>query len=224
MARMEFKNVSFSYGEFPAVKDFSYSFERGKTYCIEGPNGCGKSSLFRIMTGLSFPDKGQFIFDGEEITEKKMKRREFATSFHQKQGFLFQNSEIQLFTSSVEDEILFGLVNMGLPEEGCRERAEKYIHMLRLDHLRERAPFNLSGGEKKRVALASILAMEPDVFILDEPLNGLDEDTQHWITHHIDMIKSPDRLIILAAHDHHFTDKVADIKVRMNKDHRLVEE
>ena len=90
---MEFKNVSFSYGEFPAVKDFSYSFERGKTYCIEGPNGCGKSSLFRIMTGLSFPDKGQFIFDGEEITEKKMKRREFATSFHQKQGFLFQNSE-----------------------------------------------------------------------------------------------------------------------------------
>ncbi len=221
MGVMEFENVSFSYGEITAIRDFTYSFDYGKTYCINGPNGCGKSSIFRIMTGLSFPDRGRYFFDGEEITEKKMKKTDFMRKFHSKQGFLFQNSEVQLFTSSVEDEILFGPVQMGLSEDECISRADKYIHMLHLDNLRKRAPFNLSGGEKKRVALAAILAMEPKVIIMDEPLSGLDEDTQNWITHHIKMLKSDDRLIILSSHDKIFTEAVADVEIRITKEHTL---
>lgn len=219
MALLELDHISYSYGDIPALKDLSFCFEKGHTYCLEGPNGCGKSTLFRILTGLSFPDSGKYIFEGTEITEKKMKDPEFSGNFHFRQGVLLQNSDVQLFTGSVEDEIQFGLLNQGLDRRVCQERTEKYLDLLNLQKLRKRAPFHLSGGEKKKVALAAVLAMEPDVFILDEPLNGLDEETRENVTGVIQNLRSPEHLVLVASHDRDFMTEVADRRVFMEDGH-----
>lgn len=218
---IQLHDVSFSYPQSTAVSHVTYTFEMGKCYVLHGPNGCGKSTLFRILNGLDFPTSGKYFFDGEEITEKKMRSQKFAKSFHKRIGYVFQNSEIQLFTKSVEDEIAFGLHQLGLANDEIISRVEKYIRLLKLQNVRSRAPFNLSGGEKKRAALAAVLAMEPSVLILDEPISGLDEEGQKWITQFICSIKSPDKLIILATHNREFIKQIADVEIIMNKEHRF---
>lgn len=220
---IELQNVSFSYNKgTAALSHLSYTFNMGKCCCIQGPNGCGKSTLFRILNALSFPTAGKYIFDGDEITEKKMRDASFARSFHARIGYVMQNSEIQLFCQSVEDEIAFGLYQLKLPQEEVEKKVEHYISLLELEDIRHRAPFTLSGGEKKRTALAAVFAMEPQVFIMDEPISGLDEDGQEWITDFIKKMKSADRLMIIATHNHEFADMVADEKIFMNKAHTII--
>ncbi len=220
---MEFEKVNYSYNAIPALRDFSYSFEMGKIYVIDGPNGSGKSTLFRIMTGLSFPDSGTYRFFGDEITEKYMKDKKKAFDFHRRQGFLFQNTELQLFTGSVEDEVLFGVSQLGLPMEEAKKRVEKYLEMFDIAELRERVPYNLSGGEKKRVALASIFAMEPEVVILDEPLSGLDEESQEAMKSFLRELKASDKLIIIATHHKELAAEMADERLSLNREHKIIE-
>ena len=218
------EHVEFCYEDGKKVlSDLNYTFEMGNCYCLQGPNGSGKSTLFRILNGLSFPTKGRFLFEGEEITAKKMKNPDFMNRFHKNIGYIFQNSEIQLFTKSVEDEVAFGLYQLGLSEVEVRQKTEQYIHLLGLEEMRDRTPYTLSGGEKKRTALAAVLAMEPRVLILDEPISGLDEEGQEWITRFIASQKSPERMMIIATHNHLFADRLADKKIGMTKEHRLYE-
>lgn len=220
---IDLKNVTFSYEEGKALDDISYTFEDGKCYVIEGPNGCGKSTLFRILNGLSFATEGTYFFNGEEITEKKMKNASFAKNFHRQVGYLFQNSETQLFTRSVEDEVAFGLYQLGYEESEVKRRTDAWLEKLHLEHLRKRTPFTLSGGEKKRCALAAVLAMEPQTLIMDEPIAGLDEDGQNWIMKFISSLKDENRLMIIATHDRLLTEKTADIRVVMDKNHHIVQ-
>jgi cobalt/nickel transport system ATP-binding protein len=194
----------------------------GTCYSIIGPNGCGKSTLFRVLNGLSFPTKGRFIFDGTVIDERYLKDEQNARDFHRRIGYVFQDSEVQLFTRSVEDEIAFGLFQLGLDEKEVEERVEYYLKLLEIEELRYRAPFNLSGGEKKRVALAAIFAMKPEVLILDEPLAGLDEEGQKFITDFIIKQKSTDKLIIISTHNRELAEAVSDVVVHMDKNHKFV--
>lgn len=220
---IELQNVSFSYPgeEEKALDAVTVSFERGKCYCITGPNGCGKSTLFRILLGLDFATEGHYYLDGQEITEKSMKNDAFANALHKKIGFLFQDSEVQLFTRSVEDEIAFGLEQMGLDDAEITERVNHYISIFRLEHIRHRAPFNISGGEKKRTALAAVCAMEPEIFIMDEPLAGLDEDGQKWITDFIRESRDENRLFIISTHNKEYSDAIADEIIQMNRYHQI---
>ena len=219
---IELIDVSFAYeGGENALNHVSLRFEEGKCYCIQGPNGCGKSTLFRILCGLSFPSSGQYLLDGEEVTEKKLRDKKAAADFHRRIGFLFQNAEVQLFTRSVEDEIAFGLWQMGLPEAEVRARTEKYISLLELSNVRKRAPFNLSGGEKKRCAFASVLAMDPPILIMDEPISGLDENGQKWVMDFIRSIDKPSKSIIIASHNAEIARNVADVIVPMTSRHSL---
>ena len=128
---------------------------------------------------------------------------------------------VQLFTSSVEEEVAFGLQQMDLPEAEVRERTEKYLSLLELSALRTRAPWALSGGEKKRCALAAVLAMEPSVYILDEPISGLDEEGQEWITRFLLSLKSPEHTLIIASHSRDFAERIADIRIRMDRNHQI---
>ena len=220
MIRLE--NISYKYDSGIVLDDISYEFQMGKCYSIIGPNGCGKSTLFRVLNGLSFPTKGRFIFDGTVIDERYLKDEQNARDFHRRIGYVFQDSEVQLFTRSVEDEIAFGLFQLGLDEKEVKERVEYYLKLLEIEDLRYRAPFNLSGGEKKRVALAAIFAMKPEVLILDEPLAGLDEDGQKFITDFIIKQKSADKLIVISTHNRELAEAVSDEVVHMDKNHKFV--
>jgi cobalt/nickel transport system ATP-binding protein len=194
----------------------------GEKMALVGRNGCGKSTLFRVLNGLSFPTKGRFIFDGTVIDERYLKDEQNAREFHRRIGYVFQDSEVQLFTRSVEDEIAFGLFQLGLDEKEVEERVEYYLKLLEIEDLRYRAPFNLSGGEKKRVALAAIFAMKPEVLILDEPLAGLDEEGQKFITDFIIKQKSADKLIIISTHNRELAEAVSDEVIHMDKNHKFV--
>ena len=217
---IQLEHLSYQYPDGnTALSDITYHFKAGRCYCLSGPNGCGKSTLFRILNGLSFASSGSYLLDGEDVTEKKMRDKAFAASLHRRIGYIMQNTEVQLFTRSVEEEIAFGLYQMGLSDEEVVARVEKYISLLGLESLRKRSPFTLSGGEKKRTALAAILAMDPPVFIMDEPLSGLDEDGQQWVTDFIRGLKSPDKLLIVATHNKDLISEIADETIYMTKEH-----
>ena len=222
MKRLELSHVTYHYpGGQTALSDISCVFETGKCYCIEGPNGCGKTTLFRILSGLAFPDAGTYTADGRPITQAAMRNRKTAAWLHRSIGVVMQNTEVQLFTSSVEEEVAFGLQQMDLPEAEVRERTEKYLSLLELSALRTRAPWALSGGEKKRCALSAVLAMEPSVYILDEPISGLDEEGQEWITRFLLSLKSPEHTLIIASHSRDFAERIADIRIRMDRNHQI---
>lgn len=211
------KGVTFSYRgyEEKALQNVNATFFPGKCYTIEGPNGCGKSTLFRILLGLDFPDEGEYIFDGTPITAQKMKKEAFARDFHKRIGFVFQDSEVQLFTQSVRDEIAFGLYQLHLPENKIREKTEKFLKLFDLEALSERAPFTLSGGEKRRVAFAAVFAMDPEIVVIDEPLSGLDEKGQEFITQFLKGLKGGRHLIIVSTHNRALAEKIADVHVHM---------
>ena len=215
-------HVSFTYGDHTALSDITYQFELGKCYCIEGPNGSGKSTLFRILNGLSFPTAGTYSIEEQPVNAKTMKNPAFAKNLHRRIGFIFQNSEVQLFCKTVEDEIAFGLFQLGYGESEVRSRTDRYIEALGLEELRSRAPFSLSGGEQKRTALAAVLAMEPQVLILDEPVSGLDEDGEQRMIKFLNQQKKPDRMLIVATHRHELSEMIADKILKMNKQHRLI--
>lgn len=214
------EDVSYKYEDGTTALDHvNLSLMNGISYCITGPNGSGKSSLFRIMNGLSFPTSGKYFFNGNLITDKYLKTKKNAFCFHKSIGYLFQDSEVQLFNRSVEDEISFGLYQMGLADDEITRRTEYYLNALSLTELRHRAPFNLSGGEKKRCALAAVLAMEPPVLMLDEPLSGLDENGERFVSDCIKKLKESGHLLITASHDSAFLWDIADHVIRIDALH-----
>jgi cobalt/nickel transport system ATP-binding protein len=221
---IELSHITYTYPSSgqKALDDVSLTIEDGTCAVLEGPNGCGKSTLFRILLGLSFPQKGTYLFDGEEITEKKLKNEACAAAFHKKIGFVFQNSEVQLFTDSVANEIAFGLYQLHLPENEVRERVEKALSEFGLTDLRDRAPFQLSGGEQKRTAMAAVFSMEPKVIVLDEPLASLDEDGQAFVLSYLKARRDEGTTLIVATHSRDLASSLGDTCIRMDKNHRIL--
>ena len=211
---IQLKDITFSYGDKIILDSISREFEEGHKYCLKGPNGCGKSTLLRILAGLSFPKSGEYIFNGETITEQKLKVKAFSKSFHKQIGFLFQDPSLQLFTSSVEDEIAFGLYQLNYDEDQVRSITDRYIDLLNLNAVRHQAPFTLSGGEKKRTALGAVLAMEPKVLLLDEPLSGLDEEGRDWLKDFIQNLDLKDRILIYTTHEESL-ESLSDVTIDM---------
>lgn len=198
------KDICFAYDSQPVLKHFNLEVNEGDFVIIKGDNGCGKSTLLNIINGLAFPEIGTYIFDGEEISQKSMKNQKFSKAFHQKIGYVFQNTDVQLFCSSVYDELAFAPRQMGLTEVEISQRVNDIISLLNIEHLKERAPFNLSMGEKKKVALGSVLTMNPQVLILDEPMNFLDKKSREWILDFLTQMKEIGKTIIIVSHTDHF--------------------
>lgn len=195
------KNIDYSYyGKIPALKNINLSIKKGEMFSIIGLNGCGKSTLLHIINALVFPDSGDVLFDGNPVTEKSLRDNSFCLQFRQRMGYIFQNSDIQLFCPTVFDELLFGPLQLNLPIETAVERAEQTLLFLGIGYLKERPVFMLSGGEKKRVAIASVLTMNPDILLVDEPLSSLDPKTQSFFIELLLELNKAGKTIIFTTH------------------------
>lgn len=176
MPLLEVKNLSYSYSkrtpfEKKALSDISFSVEKGEYISIIGHTGSGKSTLMQMLDGLIKPDEGSVVLEGKDINSDKKITREARF----KVGLCFQYPEYQLFEETVEKDIAFGPKNMGLSATEISERVLKAAAFVKLDgELLKRSPFDLSGGQKRRAAIAGVMAMLPEILILDEPAAGLD--------------------------------------------------
>lgn len=202
-------DICFAYDSTPVLKHFSMEIADGEFVVIKGDNGCGKSTLLNIINALEFAEIGTYTFDGTVIDKKAVKNEQFAKAFHQKIGYVFQNTDAQLFCSSVYDEIAFAPRQMQLDEAEIAKRVDDMLKLTGTEHLKERAPFHLSMGEKKKVAVASVLAMNPQVLILDEPMNFLDKKSREWLVEFLNQMHSVGKTIIIVSHTDDF-DKMAD--------------
>lgn len=202
-------DICFAYDSTPVLKHFSTEIADGEFVVIKGDNGCGKSTLLNIINALEFAEIGTYTFDGTVIDKKAVKSEQFAKAFHQKIGYVFQNTDAQLFCSSVYDEIAFAPRQMQLDEAEVAKRVDDMLKLTGTEHLKERAPFHLSMGEKKKVAVASVLALNPQVLILDEPMNFLDKKSREWLVDFLNQMHSVGKTIIIVSHTDDF-DKMAD--------------
>jgi cobalt/nickel transport system ATP-binding protein len=209
---------------FVALDGVSLTVSRGEKVALLGANGCGKSTLLKILDGLLFPDAGTFRAFGSEVTERGLEDEQLSRGFRSRVGFVFQNSDAQVFSPSVRDEIAFGPLNMGLERGEVEQRVDDVLALLSIERLADRAPYQLSGGQKKRVAIASVLVMNPEVLIFDEPTAALDPRTQDWLVELIVDLNRCGKTIVLATHDLQTLDALADRCAVFSEEHRLVAE
>jgi cobalt/nickel transport system ATP-binding protein len=215
--------LSYSYLErFMALDHVSLSIGRGEKVALLGANGCGKSTLLKVLDGLVFADAGTFSAFGEAVTEDVLEDEQFNRGFRSRVGFVFQNSEAQVFSPTVRDEVAFGPLNLGMPAGEVADRVHDTLAMLDIEDLADRAPYQLSGGQKKRVAIASVLVMNPEVMLFDEPTATLDPRTQQWLIELIVELNESGKTIVLATHDLETIDVLSDRCLVFSEDHRLV--
>lgn len=209
-AVFEVRDVSYRYGEVLALNGLSMSVRPGQRVALLGANGSGKSTLLRLLDALYFPDAGSVSFLGETLTEDRFAEDEFAFGFRRRVGLVFQNPDVQLFCPSVFDELAFGPLQLQLSKQEVRERVHSMLETLGIAHLKDRPPHQLSGGEKKRVAIGSVLVLDPEVILLDEPTSALDPMSQTQI---IDLLMTwggSRKTIVTATHDLHVLEDIAD--------------
>ncbi|HNX92424.1 MAG TPA: ABC transporter ATP-binding protein [Syntrophomonas sp.] len=223
MAVMALNEIDFSYGNDELLfNNLSLTIEAGESVCLLGANGSGKSTLLKIFCGLVFPTAGTYQAFGREITEDLLEDSRFAQKFHRRIGFIFQNSDAQLFTSRVWDEIAFGPLQMGLSKAEVKTRVDDVLVMLNIQNLAERSPYRLSGGEKKKVAVAATLVLNPEVLILDEPTNGLDPKTQRWLVELLLELNKHGRTIITSTHNLDLAHAISRRALILSEEHRLI--
>jgi cobalt/nickel transport system ATP-binding protein len=211
-------------GQFPGLQGVNLQVRPGERLTIVGANGSGKSTLLNILDGLLFPTSGEVWAFGQRITEDVFRESSFTTFFRRRVGLLFQNPDVQLFCPTVLDEIAFGPLQLDCPQEEALEKSREMMKILGLEKISRRAPHQLSGGEKKKVALASVLAVNPDVLLLDEPTGGLDPRTQVWLVEVLNELHSLGKTIITATHDLSILEDISDRAVVMDEGHSIVAE
>jgi cobalt/nickel transport system ATP-binding protein len=203
---IDVRNVAYAYRDgVEALKGVSLQVEKGERIAILGPNGAGKSTLFRLLNGLLLPSTGAVAIDGLPVERKNF------YEIRARVGMVFQDSDDQLFNTTVRQEVAYGLTNRRLSETERDDTVEWALSVAGISGYGKRSPHNLSGGEKKRVALASVLAMKPDVLVLDEPTAALDP---HGVTSIIQLLNEINQelgiTLIFASHDADIIPLLAD--------------
>jgi cobalt/nickel transport system ATP-binding protein len=216
------KNIVYSYaGSQPVLNNLSLDFKAGERAVILGANGTGKSTLLAMLDGLVFPTDGSIHAFGKTLSEDSLEDRAFSMDFRKRVAFVFQNPDVQLFSATVWDEIAFGPLQLGYPRDRIEETVEGLLRTLRITDIRDRAPHALSDGQKKKVAIASSLAINPDVLLLDEPTNGLDPRTQVWLIELLHDLHQKGKTIISATHDLAIAGDIAERAVVFSEDHTV---
>lgn len=216
MSLIEFQNVSFSYGtdegeeRVDVIDNLNLNIEKGSFTAVLGHNGSGKSTLAKLTNGILFPQQGKVLVDGSET-----KPDDSIFDIRKKVGMVFQNPDNQIVASIVEEDVAFGVENLGVPPQECRRRVDEAMKTVGIYEQRLKAPHKLSGGQKQRVAVAGIIAMKPECIVLDEPtamldpsgraevletikkLNKEDGITVVLITHYMDEAVQADRVVVM---------------------------
>jgi len=218
---LEVNHITFSYNNQVALKDVSLIVQPGERIAILGANGSGKSTLLKILDGLYFPQTGKVCAFGELLTEQSLQEESRTFDFRRRVGLVFQDPDVQLFSPTVWDEVTFAPLHLGLSRAEVIERSEWAMDLLGITKLRDRAPHRLSGGEKKKVALASILSLRPDVWLLDEPTASLDPRSQSRLLDFIGELRKEGKTIITATHDLDIVEEIADRVVMFCEEHEI---
>lgn len=219
----ELKDVHFSYlGKFPALCGVNITIEKGYKIAIIGANGSGKSTLLHLLDGLIFPDKGEIKFFGKELTERSFRDENFTKTFRRTVGLVFQNPEVQLFCPTVKDDIVFGPLQLGVEKTEIRKRLDELVNLLDIADLLNRAPHQLSIGEKRKVAIASVLMINPDVLLLDEPSSGLDPLTTRQILDLLIQLNKDGKTIITATQDLHIVEEISDTVYVFSREKKII--
>ncbi len=218
----ELRDVSVTYlGRFPALAGVSLTVGRGEQVALMGPNGCGKSTLLKVLAGLIFPDSGDVRAFGRPLTPASLGRFAFFREFRRRVGLVFQNADAQLFNPTVFEEVAFGPAQLGFPPDEVARRVRDMLALMEIEELVDRAPFQLSEGQKRRVALAAVLAVDPDVLLLDEPTTGLDPRTNDRLVEILWGLRRLGKTVLVATHDLELARLVADRSVVIGEDHRV---
>jgi cobalt/nickel transport system ATP-binding protein len=206
MHLLETRDLTYVYpGNVTGLDHVNFIAGRNARIAVIGANGAGKSTLFKHFNGILRPTGGTVLVHGEPVTQKNIREvRKFV-------GLVFQNADDQIFSPTVEQDVAFGPMNLGLDAETVSHRVEEALAMVGIEHLRERVPHHLSGGEKKRVAIAGVIAMEPQVIVLDEPTAGLDpKGVKDLISVINALAREYGITVIFSTHDVSLVPEVAD--------------
>jgi cobalt/nickel transport system ATP-binding protein len=219
----ELDTASFAYpGMGPSLDSISFAVRPGERLALLGANGSGKSTLLNILDGLYFATSGRARAFGTALTEESIDHPPLGPRFRREVGFLFQNSDAQLFCPTVEDELAFGPLQLGgLSAEDIQGRTDDTLALLEIPHLKRRAPQTLSAGEKKLVALASLLVLGPSVLLLDEPTAGLDPRSQSILLDVLGELHEAGLTLITATQDLTLLPHLADRAIVLTEDHRI---
>jgi cobalt/nickel transport system ATP-binding protein len=204
------REVTFRYNKVVALDSMSLTIAPGQRVALMGANGSGKSTLLRMLDGLAFPEKGSIAFCGEPLTEESLQSPEFAYPFRRRVGFVFQNPDVQLFSPTVFDEVAFGPLQLEWPREKVRVKVDEMLEVMKITHLKDRSPHHLSTGEKKRVTLASVLVLDPEVLLLDEPTAALDPKSASQMVDFLVGLRGGAKTVITSTHDLAIVEDIAD--------------
>lgn len=211
---IEIKDLSFSYDNDKFINNLNLNIEYGEMLGIMGNTGCGKSTLVQLIAGLIKPDNGQIIIDSDNITNKKFDK----AILRKKLGIVFQFPEMQLFEQTVQKDIYFGLKKFRLSDEEKYKRAKDILALLNLDFdkIKDKSPLALSGGEKRKIAVAGILVCNPKYLILDEPIAGLDSDSRENFMKLLVKLKKTGITIIIISHNADYIAEYCDRVIVMD--------
>ncbi len=204
------RDVTYRYNQIPALRGLSIEIGRGERVALLGSNGSGKSTLLRLLAALHFPASGEIRYFGDVLTEERLEQNEFFYRFRRSVGIVFQNPDVQLFNPTVFDEVAFGPLQLHWAKPQIREHVFKTLEIMGIANLADRSPHRLSGGEKKRVAIASVLVLDPEILLLDEPAAALDPGSQSLILEFLHSWGGGSKTVVTATHDLDTLEEIAD--------------
>lgn len=205
----DLQDVGFEYDGIPALRGLSLQVTEGESLALLGANGSGKSTLLRILNALCFPSRGSVSFGGQRLAPELLHQNGFGLAFRRKVALVFQNPDVQLFNPTVFDEVAFGPLQLQWSKEQILSRVTTALELMKIEHLRDRPPYRLSSGEKKRVALASVVVLDPEVLLLDEPTSALDPRSQSQIIDLIQEWRGAAKTVITATHQLEIVEDIA---------------
>lgn len=215
---IELADIRYAWPDAPPVLDgVSLGVREGEKLVLLGANGSGKSTLLKLMNGLVVPQAGRFSYCGEAVTPARLKDGAFARRFRSEVVLLFQHPEAMLFNPTVRDEIAYGPRQLGLAD--TEARADRWLAALGLEALADKAPFALSGGQKQKVALAAILALDPRVLLLDEPVSSLDPRASGWL---VDFLLDCGKTVIVSTHNLSMATELGERALVLGEDGRVL--